>query len=279
MPFSPSLGAVQSTYPQYPNVALPGMPADSYSGTLANVISRTLRPSTQRQTLTALTVTYNAAGTYTVNLAGTTPQGVPFSIATVVTAGADAATSATAIAAALNANATINDVIYATAAAAVVTLTVIAPNLNPITTYTVSATGGSNALSTATITNAVLSAGVPFGRLVGSYSGDADTTCRPITTASGLTQLGVALLDTTKQQPWPPTGADLQYENSDSVSIAPIGSGAVVWVQVAAAVVEQTVPDIVATTGQFTTAGAGTAVTGTRYLTSAAAGGLAKVRL
>lgn len=279
MPFSPSLGAVQSLYPLYPDAGIPGMIASSYGYAQAAMISRTLRPTAQRQTLSALTVTYSAAGNYTVTLAGTTPQGAAFNIATVVAATTDAATSAAAIAAALNANPTLNDVIFARSAAAVITITVNAANLNPITTYTVAATGGSNALSTATITNAVLAASVPFGYMVGAYSGDADRTCRPITTASGLIQLGVACIDTTKQQPFPPSTADLQYESSDTVSIAPIGSGIEVWVRVAAAVTELTVPDIVATTGQFTTAGTATAATGTLYLTSAAAGGLAKVRL
>jgi len=238
--------------------------------------------TTQKQTIAAITAVHGgtAAGVFTLTIGvdspvtGVSTQVIAYSAAS----NATATVVADALVAAFNANSILNDVALASNVAGVITITILYPRQNPITSVAGTVTGSGNTLTASpTITNFAQEAKIPFGYAVGYYSSLGDHQCSRITTATGLTILGVAVRSLSVEAGFPyDPGEVTGYGATDSVNVLRKGR---IYVPVAAAVTRQTQANVVASTGQFTTNGAGTAVPGSIYLTSAAAGGVAELEI
>ena len=231
-----------------------------------------------KQVIGTLTVAGTiATETFNITVAGISPVYGAFSrtVTVVAAAGNTAANVATSLVAALNADEFINDVLVATAAAGVITLTVRQFGINPITSVTASATGAATITTAPTVTPFVIASMIPFGYVAARYAGYGDNECSPMTTASGVTILGIVSAANEYEQSYPIDFVNLA--GVPALGVARIQKRSQVWVPVAAAVVRDTVPGVVATTGQLTTSGVGTALGGAIYMSSAAAGGLALV--
>jgi hypothetical protein len=271
---------IQSAYRQLPEAGYPGSLATSWDVEKAFRPTLINAPIAAKQTIGTLTVTKGAnAGDFTIQVIGTAPIGGAYNITVTYSALAgDTATIVGAgLAAAVNANQTLNDFLSASNASGVVTLTVIQPNSNPVTSVTGAATGASNALTTSpTVTNYAANSVVYYGYAMGQYgTAQFNQTAltggsgSPITTATNLTIAGIAIESKSGEFGYPYSAVAIGgYAPNEAVPLATVGSKIQIWVPVAAAVVAGTVPGVVNTTGQLTTSGSGTALTGALYLTS-----------
>lgn len=236
----------------------------------------------QKQTIANITAVHGGtnAGTFTLTIGVDSPvTGVSSQVISFSAGASDTSTEAAdALVAAFNANAVLNDVALASNVAGVISITILYPRQNPITSVAGAATGSGNTLTASpTITSFTEEAKIPFGYAVGRYSTLGDRQCAKITTASGLTILGVAVRSLSVESAFPYNPDDVTaYPATAPVNVLRKGR---IWVPVAAAVVAHTQASVVSTTGQFTTNGVGTAVPGSVYLTSAAAGGVAELEI
>lgn len=261
--------------------AFAGMLADDGAVTGRQVFAKANSGSMVKQTIGTLTVTKGAnAGDFTITVVGTAAGGRAFTSAVVVPvlAGDDATASAVKIVTALNANENINDVAIASNAAGVITLTVRYFGVSPITSVTGAATGVGNAITAApTVTPHTEASIIPFGYAVGRYAADTDEEVQRITTATGLTIVGIAKKILQVETPYPyNANIDAGYVANSTIEVYRRGR---MWVPTAAAVVRDTPAFFVSTTGQFTTTGVGTAFPTATYLTSTTGAGLALVEI
>jgi len=233
-----------------------------------------------KQTVGTLTVAGTiGTETFTITVNGESPVYGTFSrtVTVVATSGNTATNVAAALVTALNADEYINDVLVASNAAGVITLTVRYFGVNPITSVAGTASGSATLTASPTVTAFTDASALRFGYVAARYSGYGDNECSPMTTNSGVTILGITAAVNEYEQSYPIDFVDLS--GVPALGVARIIKRVPIWVPVAAAVVRDTVPGVVNTTGQLTTAGVGTALTGAIYMTSAAAGGLALVSI
>lgn len=277
---------VQTSYLTVPPIGKAGDLADSWSIEKGQRITLINAGGQTRQTIADVTITYAGAGTYTLTFAGTTPSGVSFSeaLALTVAGGSSATAVGDSFVSAIKSNETLNNFLTATNAAGVLTFTVLPYNVDIFSAVTGAKTGSGNDITASPTITASASAGiVKFGYAVGQYSATQvnSNVCSAITTATNLTIAGIAVASFSVENDYPATTSATvnSYAANDAVPVARVGSNIRIFVPVAAAVVAGTVPGVVNTTGQLTTSGSGTALTGARYLTSVAAGGIALVQL
>lgn len=262
--------------------ATPGFPGQLVTTASADGLSSLINGTTQKQTIAAITAVHGGAnaGNFTLTIGVTSPvTGDSTQVVTYAAGASDTSTEvAEALVAAFNANTVLNDVALASNVAGVITLTTLYPRTNPIATIANTVSGGSNTLTASpTITSFTEEAKIPFGYAVGSYAALADGQCAKITTASGLTIVGIAVRSLQVESSFPYDPDEVSgYGATSPINVLRKGR---IWVPVLAAVVRNTQAYVVSATGQFTTNGSGTAVPGSVYLTSAAAGGVAQVEV
>lgn len=269
-------------YSQYMAVAFAGM--DNTASHMGKMVYSLLNSGAMaKQTIANATVGGTiGTETFTSTYVGTSPTYGAFTrtISYTATSGQTAAQVATAIAALVNADEYLNDVLTAGTSTAAVTHTIRYFNQNPITSVTNTASGSATFTASPTVTNYTAAAGINFGYAVGQYSTDDDDECQAITTSTNLTIAGIAISQHLYEQSFPPaTTGIMQYPANSVVQVMRRG---LVWVPVAAAVTRNTVPAVLNATGQLTATGAGssTALTGAIYRTTqATAGGLALVEI
>lgn len=237
--------------------ALPGMPHGDRAVMGKDIITRTLSGKT-KQTVGTITVAGTiGTETFTITVNGVSPTSGTFSktVTYTATSGNTATIVAAALVALLNADADINDILVASNSAGVITLTVRYFDVNPVTSVSATASGSATITTTPTVTAASSSATVPYGYMVGWYTGDDENTCKRITTASSLVQIGVALRPPYATGGYPFNASTAgSYSPGETVYVMRTGY---VWVPAAAAIVVGTAPAIVTASGQFTTNGAG----------------------
>lgn len=282
---------VQTAYTQRPQAGYPGALYDSWAVEKGNRFTLINAPVATRQTIGTLTVVKGAnAGAYTIQVIGTAPNGNAVNITKTYNslAGDDLNIVANALVALVNNDTVLNDFLAASQASGVITLTVISTNSNPVTSVAGTAAGSGNTLTASpTVTNYAANGIIYYGYAVGQYAAAqmnqgqlTGGTCSPITTATSLTIAGIAIEAKAGEFLYPYLNTfQGGWAPNEAVPIAAVGSGIRIWVPVLGAVVSGTVPGVINTSGQLTTSGTGTALTGAKYITDAAANGLAVVQL
>lgn len=265
--------------------AIPGMLADPMAIEAGDILSCSNSGGMAKQTIGTITIggTYAEGETASIAIVGNSPTSGAFN--KTFTATGDAAPTVTEIAAALvaaiNADEDVNDILVATNAAGVITLTVRYFGINPVTSVTGSEASSSGTITASpTVTGFATAAEIPFGYAVGQYLGTQTyKECAKITTTSGLTVLGIAKESKSVEAPYPFNPATaIAYPATSTVEIVRRGR---IWCPAAAAIVPGTIPAILTATGQLTTNGAGSSTAGTGMLCRSydAATGLALIEV
>ncbi|MBW4469313.1 MAG: hypothetical protein KME45_03515 [Stenomitos rutilans HA7619-LM2] len=277
---------VQSIYTQLPQAGYPGSLYDSWAVEKGNRFTLINAPVAAKQTVGTMTVVKGAnAGAYTYQVIGTAPNGNAVNIIKTYNAlaGDDLNIVANNLVSLVNNDDVLNDFLSLTQTGGVITTTVIPSNSNPVTSIAGTASGSGNSITASpAVTNYAANGIIYYGYALGQY-GQAQVnqsqltggTCSPITTASNLTIVGIAIEAKAAEFVYPYSNtAQGGWLPNEAVPYAPVGSGIRIWVPVLAAVTSGTVPGVSNSTGQLTTTGSGTALTGATYISDQAVAGL-----
>jgi hypothetical protein len=266
------------------DISVAGELAYSMSRTAPNLFTKFNTGGQSKQTIATQTIagTIATGDTVTATFTGTNKLGTGFTKAITVTA--IAAETATTLAAklvtAINADEDVNDVLRASNAAGVLTYTIRDFGVNPITSVAGSATGTTTFTASPVITPAGFAGSVNFGYVVGRYAAQSDNACAAVTTAAGLTVLGIATrrYKTESNYPYNPLAATAYLAN-DMVEY--VRGDGFIYVPTFNAVARDTVPAFLNATGQICATGtaSSTPLPNSLFHSSTAAAGLAIVEI
>lgn len=267
------------TYPRTMDPAYPGQEVNQRA--LTEGFTRTNTGSIAIQSMSDMTVAGTiGTSSFTLTFSYLGLLGNPGTkvVTYTATTGQNATDVAAALVAKINADPDVNDVLIASNVAGVISF---APRRFRKVTAIAGATTGAGTLTAAsTITSETTPLEIPFGFFVGSYPNYGPGQCSAISTATGLTVLGLARYRADTEMEWPVNWLKTKRGYPPNHANVDIRTRGLFWVPVSGPVAKGPV-SILNATGQACPAGApaSTVLTNVTYLDATTAAGLARVSL